>query len=376
MPSSNFTMASTTVTPSKRQSTSDVFIPMSTTGSSTQSTSSPTKPITLDIKTLLTKAKTIPSPSSDKDISESSTFPPGSTTTPANIAPAQGNMDTDQKPMTLQSPTVTIMQPKTKYFMESIVKAIPATTPATYVRTGTEHKEATTLDNQTGVRHNKEHGSALHVHVPLSVQIVMIVVTVILSCLLVVIVILAANFCRKNNKNTTFTIRTDLPTVYYNKRSQDVTIGAPSQRADGVGGSGSTDDRSEVHSVEVHASVHEAADQVNTEDENSPLISRASGEHFEDASSPRVFPDIPITEVDLMKLARTIGPGWEDASIQVLGISRAELATCQANNQSNRNMQIFDMLSLWKQKLGKRATLQSLCQLLSQAEVEYRVENV
>eukprot|EP00058_Branchiostoma_floridae_P004985 XP_002590473.1 hypothetical protein BRAFLDRAFT_86310 [Branchiostoma floridae] len=160
----------------------------------------------------------------------------GSTTTPANIAPAQGNMDTDQKPMTLQSPTVTIMQPKTKYFMESIVKAIPATTPATYVRTGTEHKEATTLDNQTGVRHNKEHGSALHVHVPLSVQIVMIVVTVILSCLLVVIVILAANFCRKNNKNTTFTIRTDLPTVYYNKRSQDVTIGAPSQNSEKLAG--------------------------------------------------------------------------------------------------------------------------------------------
>ncbi|XP_035698184.1 uncharacterized protein LOC118431173 [Branchiostoma floridae] len=361
MPSSNFTMASTTVTPSKQWSTSDVFIPMSTTGSSTQPMSSPTKPITLDIKTLLTKAKTIPSPSSDKGISDSSTIPSGSTTTSANMAPAYGNTNTDQKP-------VTIMQPKTRYFMESIVKAIPATTPATYINTGTtEQEKESNSEHGLEVRNNGVQGLA-------KLQIAMIVI---LCCLVVITPAAVAWYACCRKKKTP--LPTDLPDVYYKmykKGNENVSIGAPLQEEDDMG-AGDTPDHngsSAVLLVEVH---DEPSNQINTSagDEHSPLIS-ASGEHPEEASSPSEVPDIPITEVDLMKLARTIGPGWEDASIQVLGISRAELATCQANNQSNRNMQIFDMLSLWKQKLGKRATLQSLCQLLSQAEVEYRVENV
>ncbi|KAI8517466.1 TNFR/NGFR cysteine-rich region [Branchiostoma belcheri] len=86
------------------------------------------------------------------------------------------------------------------------------------------------------------------------------------------------------------------------------------------GGSGSPDSSDAVHSVEVHE-----ANQMNTEDEHSPLMSALGSHPEEAAASPSEDPD--ISEKELAKLAKTIGPGWEAASIQFLDITRAQLET-------------------------------------------------
>ncbi|XP_066296113.1 uncharacterized protein [Branchiostoma lanceolatum] len=235
------------------------------------------------------------------------------------------------------------------------------------LRTLTERKEGTTLLHQPDARDNKEHhGSAQ------SLQIVLFVITVILSCVLVVVVILAAIFCPERcHKENSQPIK-DVPAVHCNNRNEVVTIGAPSQGADGVGDSGTSDNNSDaVHSGQVY----EAANLITNEDDHSPQISAALEERPQEASMPSEVPDIPITEADLVKLAKTIGPDWEAAGIQVLGITSADLDTFRANNPRNRNMQIFDMLNLWKRNQRKRAvTLRTLCELLTQAEVEYRVQ--
>ncbi|XP_019637848.1 PREDICTED: uncharacterized protein LOC109480133 isoform X2 [Branchiostoma belcheri] len=367
-PLPNFTVASTTPTPS----TSDfIFILKSSTASSSQPvsemSSSPPKLISTvqhDIKTLSTKTKTTETSSSDQNISDfqsSSTHSLGTTTT-AIVTSANGDTRADQKSSTSPSPAVTIMQPKTSvsYFIELIAKAKPATTPATYTLTETtEQREETKY--KPDVRNNGVHGYAL--------QKAMILI---LSCLLVITVIILAAivikfWCYKKKKNIS------LPTVYYNNTSGDVTIGEGSQDdsqnhlmgADG--GSGSQDNNSDaVHSVEVHE-----ANQMNTEDEHSPLMP-ALGGHPEAAASPSE--DLDISEKELAKLARTMGPGWEAASIQFLDITRAQLQTCKDNNLLNRDMQIFDTLNLWKTNNKGKATLQTLCQLLTQAEVDYTVE--
>ncbi|CAH1240666.1 TNFRSF6B [Branchiostoma lanceolatum] len=189
-----------------------------------------------------------------------------------------------------------------------------------HTTTGTERKEETTLDlvPQSDVRNNKEHDSAQ------TLLIVLIVVST-PSCVLVV-VILAAIFCPERCQKKNSQPIKDVPAVHCNNRNEVVTIGAPSQGADGVGDSGTSDNNSDtVHSVQVY----EAANLITNEDDHSPQISAALEERPQEASMPSKVPDIPITEADLVKLAKTIGPDWEAAGIQVLGITYAELLTCQ-----------------------------------------------
>ncbi|XP_078697216.1 uncharacterized protein LOC144925166 isoform X2 [Branchiostoma floridae x Branchiostoma belcheri] len=369
-PFPNFTMASTTPTPS----TSDfIFTLKSSTASSSQPVSemSSSQPkhistVQYDFKTLFTKAKTTQAPSSDQGISDfqsSSTHSLGTTTTPAIVASPNGGTRADQKSTTSPSPAVTIMQPKTSvpYLIGLIAKAKPATTPATYTLTETAEQKEETKNEPADVRNNGVHSYAL--------LMAIMIISGLLVITIIILVAIVINWCQQKKKS----LKTDNYTVYYNNINGDVTIGGVSQDdsqnhlmgADG--GSGSPDNsRDAVHSVEVH----EEANQMNTEDEHSPLMS-ALGGHPEAASPWSEVPDIPITEADLAKLVKTIGKGWENAGIRVLGITLAQLETCKANNQNDREMQIFYMLNLWKRNKGKGASLRTLCQLLTQAGVEY-----
>ncbi|XP_069764815.1 death domain-containing protein CRADD [Narcine bancroftii] len=89
--------------------------------------------------------------------------------------------------------------------------------------------------------------------------------------------------------------------------------------------------------------------------------------------SDQVLNGVP-TDKQLNRLSSQLGLEWERAVVD-LGLKTSDIYRCKMNHQYNVQAQILAAFVLWKQRSGKRATVQNLCNSLISADVDPTVIN-
>ncbi|XP_078276159.1 death domain-containing protein CRADD [Rhinoraja longicauda] len=84
--------------------------------------------------------------------------------------------------------------------------------------------------------------------------------------------------------------------------------------------------------------------------------------------SDHVLNGVP-TDKQLNQLSGQLGGEWEQV-VMDLGLRSSDIYRCKMNNQYNVQAQILASFILWKQRLGKRATVRTLCTSLTSADVD------
>ncbi|XP_030065096.1 death domain-containing protein CRADD [Microcaecilia unicolor] len=77
----------------------------------------------------------------------------------------------------------------------------------------------------------------------------------------------------------------------------------------------------------------------------------------------------PPTDKQINQLASMLGSEWEHI-ILCLGLSQNAIHQCKVNHPCNVQSQMVAAFIMWRQRLGKKATLQCLCNSLLAADVD------
>ncbi|XP_066490757.1 death domain-containing protein CRADD [Tiliqua scincoides] len=80
----------------------------------------------------------------------------------------------------------------------------------------------------------------------------------------------------------------------------------------------------------------------------------------------------PPTDQQINKLAGRLGPEWEHIVLS-LGLTQNDLYRCKVSHPFNAQLQAVSAFILWRQRLGKKATVEILCGSLRSGEVDLSV---
>lgn len=80
----------------------------------------------------------------------------------------------------------------------------------------------------------------------------------------------------------------------------------------------------------------------------------------------------PPTDQQINKLAGRLGPEWEHIVLS-LGLTQNDLYRCKVSHPFNVHLQIVSAFIAWRQRFGKKATVETLCASLRSGEVDLSV---
>ncbi|XP_072327971.1 death domain-containing protein CRADD [Scyliorhinus torazame] len=109
----------------------------------------------------------------------------------------------------------------------------------------------------------------------------------------------------------------------------------------------------------------EEEERAEEEEEEEP---REPADELRLTISDHILKRIP-TDKQLNHLSSHLGPEWEGIVVD-LGLKTSDLYRCKMNHQYNLQAQILAAFILWKRRLGKRATVWTLCDSLILAETD------